>query len=387
MNLNCDQNYITNVLQRLVQINSTNPTLHPDNAGEAQIASFLASRCADLALEVALYEVEPGRMNVVGTLKGSGDGRSLMLNGHTDTVGVDGMSDPFGGVIREGRLYGRGSQDMKGSLAAMLGAAKTIIDNGILLRGDLHLAFVVDEEMLSIGTADLVRCLQTDAAIVTEPTDLHVCRAHRGFIWYDVTTHGRAAHGSRYDEGIDAIMHMGRFLAGLDELEKELRRRPPYPLTGPPSIHASLIEGGREISVYPAQCRLTLERRTVPGEAVEAATAELQAIIDALSAADPTFSAELQATFDRDPFEVGEDAAIVQMLDAVVSRHLGAGRPHTGATFWTDAPLLAVAGIETVLIGPSGAGLHSAEEWVDLQSVHDLSQILAETAVSYCGKA
>jgi len=304
-----------------------------------------------------------------------------------DTVGVDGMSDPFGAVIKDGRLYGRGSQDMKASLAAMLGAAKTIIDNDIQLRGDLHLAFVVDEEAMSIGTADLVQTLQTDAAIVTEPTDLHVCRAHRGFIWFEVTTYGRAAHGSRYDEGVDAIMHMGRFLAGLDELEKELRQRPPYPLTGPPSIHASLIEGGREISVYPAQCRLTLERRTVPGEAVEAATAELQAIIDALSAADSAFSAELQATFDRDPFEVGEDAAIVQTLDAVVSEHLGAGRPHAGATFWTDAALIAGAGIETVLIGPSGAGLHSAEEWVDLQSVHDLSQILAETAVSYCGKA
>jgi acetylornithine deacetylase len=387
MNLNCDQNYVTDVLQRLVQIDSTNPTLHLDNAGEAQIASFLASRCADLALEVALYEVDPGRMNVVGTLKGSGDGRSLMLNGHTDIVGVEGMSDPFGGEIREGRLYGRGSQDMKGSLAAMLGAAKAIIDNGIQLRGDLHLAFVVDEEMLSIGTADLVRCLQTDAAIVTEPTDLHVCRAHRGFIWYDVTTHGRAAHGSRYDEGIDAIMHMGRFLTGLDELEKELRRRPPYPLTGPPSIHASLIEGGTEISVYPAQCRLTLERRTVPGERVEAATAELQAIINTLSAVDPTFKAEVNATFDRDPFEVSEDAAIVQTLDAVVSRHVGAKQPHTGATFWTDAALLAAEGIETVLIGPSGAGLHSAVEWVDLQSVYDLSQILAETAVAYCGKA
>ncbi|MFL7840087.1 MAG: ArgE/DapE family deacylase [Candidatus Promineifilaceae bacterium] len=384
MNIPIGEDYITAVLQQLVQIDSTNPDLHPDNAGEGQIASFLASRCADLGLEVDLYEVADGRMNVVGTLKGNADGPSLMLNGHMDTVGVEGMDDPFGGKIVDGRLYGRGAQDMKGSLAAMLGAAKAIIDEDIALKGDLYLAFVVDEETQSIGTADLALQLQSDAAIVTEPTDLQVCRAHRGFIWYEVTTYGRAAHGSRYEEGIDAIMHMGRFLAELDKLEKELRRRPAYPLTGPPSLHASLIEGGREISVYPAQCNLLLERRTNPDETVKAATAELQAIIDHLSAEDPTFKAELRCTFDRDPFEVAEDAAIVQVLDAAAIRHLGESRPHMGATFWTDAALLAGAGMETVLLGPIGAGLHSDEEWVDLQSVFDLAQILAETAVEYC---
>jgi acetylornithine deacetylase len=385
MNMTIREDYVTGVLQQLVQIESTNPTLSADNSGEEAIASFLASRCADLGLEVALYEVEPQRLNVLGTLTGSGGGPSLMLNGHVDTVGVEGMSDPFGGKIKDGRLYGRGSQDMKGSLAAMLGAVKAIIDNAIDLKGDLHLAFVVDEETKSIGTADLVHQLKTDAAIVTEPTDLHVCRAHRGFIWFEVTVYGRAAHGSRYEEGIDAIMHMGRFLAALDDLEQELRRRPAYPLTGPPSLHASMIEGGTEISVYPALCKLTLERRTTPGETVETATAELQAIIDRLADEDPTFKAELEATFDRDPFEVSADAAIVQTLDDVMGRHMDQERPHRGASFWTDAALLAGAGIETVLIGPTGAGLHSAEEWVELQSVYDLAQILAETAVAYCG--
>lgn len=387
MDIQHDQNYTTAVLQQMVQTNSTNPTLDPNGAGEAEISALIAGFCADLGLEVTIYEVEPGRPNVVGTLKGSGSGPSLMLNGHMDTVGVDGMVDPFGAEIRDGRLYGRGAQDMKGSLAAMLGAAKGLIDGGVQLAGDLQLAFVVDEETVSIGTADLVEHLKTDAAIVTEPTDLNVCRAHRGFIWYDVTTFGRAAHGSRYDEGIDAIIHMGRFLAGLDTLEQELRRRWPHPLVGPPSLHASLIEGGSEVSVYPAKSVLTVERRTVPGEPVSAATAELQNILYHLSADDPSFRAELQATFDRDPFEIGPDAAIVQALDAAVSQNLGPQRPHAGATFWTDAAILASAGIETVLYGPIGGGLHSDEEWVDLQSVYDLAQILAETAVRYCGEA
>jgi acetylornithine deacetylase len=384
MNMIISEDYITSLLQQLVQIDSTNPDLHPDNAGEGQIASFLASRCADLGLEVDLYEVADGRMNVVGTLKGSGNGRSLMLNGHMDTVGVEGMSDPFGARIIDGRLYGRGSQDMKASLAAMLGAAKAILNSEIDLQGDLILAFVVDEETLSIGTTDLAQQLKSDAAIVTEPTDMQVCRAHRGFIWFEVTTVGRAAHGSRYEEGIDAIMYMGRFLAELDKLERELRQRPAYPLTGTPSLHASLIKGGREVSVYPAQCTLLLERRTNPDESVEMATGELQAIIDRLAAEDPTFNAELKCTFDRHPFEVAADASIVQVLDAAVTAQLGEGRPHMGATFWTDAALLAGAGIETVIIGPTGAGLHSDEEWVDLQSVYDLAGILAQTAVEYC---
>jgi acetylornithine deacetylase len=269
----------------------------------------------------------------------------------------------------------------------MIGAAKALRDAGLQLRGDLYLTFVADEETVSIGTADLVNRVTADAAIVTEPTDLTVCRAHRGFIWYDVTTTGRAAHGSRYDEGIDAIMHMGRFLARLDALEKELRARPAHHLVGPPSLHASLISGGTEVSVYPAHCLLTVERRTLPGETVDAATAELQNIDYHLSAADPSFQAEIRVTFDRDPFEVSADAAIVQALDSAAATRLGAGRPHTGATFWTDAAILAAAGMETVLFGPTGAGLHSAEEWVELQSVFDLAQIMAQTAVAYCGLA
>lgn len=384
MTLSIDQAYVSRTLQQLVQIDSTNPTLAVGNAGEAEIAAYIANEAEQLGLDISLHEVEPGRPNVVAILRGSGNGRRLLINGHMDTVGVDGMTDPFSGAIRDGKLYGRGAQDMKASLAAMLGTAKALIDNNMRLAGDLILAFVVDEEMLSIGTADLVKQVRTDAAIVTEPTDLTICRAHRGFIWYEVETVGRAAHGSRYLEGIDANMRMGRFLAGLDLLEKELRQRPPHPLAGPPSLHASKIQGGSEISVYAAHCLLQLERRTIPGETVPQATAELQAIIDNLAAADPTFKATLKATFDRDAFEIGSAAPIVQSLLRATSAQLGKPPQHSGQTFWTDAALFAAAGIDTVLIGPIGAGLHSAVEWVDLQSVFDLTAILVETAVDFC---
>lgn len=384
MKLAIDETYVTETLQRLVQIESTNPTLNPSNNGEGQIAAALATFANELGMQVEVEEVVAGRPNVMAVLKGSGGGRSLIINGHTDTVGVEGMSEPFSGAMRNGKIYGRGSQDMKGSLAAMLAAAKAIIERRAALSGDLILTFVIDEEAYSEGTMAAARRYSADSAIVTEPTDLSVTCAHRGFIWFEVEIFGRAAHGSRFMEGIDANMRMGRFLARLDLLEKELLLRPPHALAGPPSLHAAMIRGGSEVSIYADYCRLTIERRTIPGETVESTQAELQKIIDELSAEDQTFRATVKATFSREPFEVSEDAAIVQLLDEKVAARLEQPSLHTGQTFWTDAAILSAAGIETVLIGPTGYGLHSAEEWVDLASTVDLAHILAETAVAYC---
>jgi acetylornithine deacetylase len=369
----------------MIQINSVNPSLTPEGKGEAELGNYVAEKLKELGLKVIVNEVAPGRVNTVGVLKGSGGGKSLLLNAHLDTVGVEGMTiDPFGGELREGRMYGRGSQDMKGSLAAMLAAAKAIVDADITLRGDLLITAVADEEHSSIGTEALVKAYKADSAIVTEPTDMHICRAHRGFIWFEVETIGRAAHGSRYAEGIDANMRMGRFLAELEKLEKELLKRTPHELAGPPSLHAALIHGGSEISKYAERCKLTIERRTVPGETVEAATAELQEIIDRLAEQDSSFKATVKATFWREPFEVREDAEIVQIMDKILDERLGHHPEHIGATFWTDAALIADAGAETVLLGPVGYGLHSAEEWVEMKSVVDLAYVLTETTIQYC---
>ncbi len=385
MNVKIDQNFTLQALKDLVRINSINPRLSPDGKGEAEIGSYLADSLSDLGLQVTTYDLEPGRINVVGVLRGKGDGRSLLLNAHMDTVGVEGMiHDPFGAEIREGRLYGRGAQDMKGSLAAMMGSVKALLDQDADLAGDVLLTAVADEEHGSIGTDDLVKHVSADAAIVTEPTDLTLCRAHRGFIWFDVETFGRAAHGSRFNEGIDANMRMGRFLAQLDILEQDLRQRQPHPLVGPPSLHAARLQGGSEVSIYAAHCLLQIERRTSPGETVEQAVAEIQAIIDQLASDDPTFLASLNVAFVRNPFEIEPDAQIVQVLADAITQYSGKAPLHTGQSFWTDAAILADAGIETTLIGPIGAGLHSKEEWVNVQSVYDLAQILAETARSYC---
>jgi acetylornithine deacetylase len=385
MNIPIDPQFITDTAVRLVQIDSINPFLSPEGVGEAEAARFTAETLARLGLVVDSFEVAPGRWNVIGRLPGRGHGRSLLLNAHLDTVGVAGMAEPFSGTVVNGRLYGRGSLDMKGSLAAMLGAAKAIVDSGVRLDGDLLVTAVADEEYSSIGTEHLVQTVTADAAIVTEPTDLQLCRAHRGYIWFDVETFGRAAHGSRFREGIDANMRMGRFLAELDKLEQALRGRPPHPLAGPPSLHAARLYGGSEISIYAAHCRLQVERRTIPGETVEQATAELQAIVDKLAAADPTFRATVNATFARYPLAVSAEAPIVQAVAQAGAGVVGQPLDHIGQTFWTDAALLADAGIETVILGPTGQGLHSAEEWVEVQSLHELAQILVETAVLWSG--
>jgi len=386
MTFTIDESYLTKLTQEMTRINSVNPSLTPDGKGEAELGTYVAEKLKELGLEVTVSEIAPGRLNTVGVLKGSGGGKSLLLNAHLDTVGVEGMTiDPFGGELIDGRVYGRGSQDMKGSLAAMIAAVKALRDSGVSLRGDLLITAVADEEHSSIGTEELVKEFKADGAIVTEPTDMHLCRAHRGFIWFEVETIGRAAHGSRYNEGIDANMRMGRFLAELEKLEQELLQRTPHELAGPPSLHAALIQGGTEISKYAGNCKLTIERRTVPGETVEVCTKELQDIIDRLAEQDSSFKATVKAAFWREPFEVQEDAEIVQIMDKALDERLGHHPEHTGQTFWTDAALIADTGADTVLLGPVGYGLHSAEEWVEMQSVVDLAYVLAKTAIEYCG--
>jgi len=379
-----DRNFLLQTLTDLLRINSINPSLSTSGQGEYEIATYVAKILNDLELDTAIHEIKPGRFNVVGILRGRGGGRSLILNAHTDTVGVEGMTEPFSANIRDGKLYGRGSQDMKGSLAAMIAASKAIIEGGFSLAGDLLITAVADEEYASMGTEDVVKRYKADAAIVTEPTDLRICLAHRGFIWYEVNTFGRAAHGSRFEEGIDANMLMGRFLSKLSDLERELRTRPSHSLAGPPSLHAAKIQGGSELSIYAAQCNLHIERRTTPGEIESQVTRELQDIIDLLAAEDPNFKATLKPYFQREPFEASSDLSIVKILEKAASNRLGKTPKHSGQTFWTDAALFSEAGMDTVLIGPVGEGLHSAEEWVDLNSVEDLAYILADTAVQYC---
>ncbi len=379
-----DPDYTRDTLVRLIQTNSINPTLAPGAPGEREIAQWIAGSLRAVGLSAEIFEPAPGRTSVLGRLAGSGGGRSLMLNAHCDTVDVGGMAEPFSGAIRDGKVYGRGAYDMKGSLAACLAAVKALVASGARLRGDVLVAAVADEEYASLGTSDLIQRVKVDGAIVTEPTGLEVCLAHKGFLWIEVEIAGRAAHGSRFDLGIDANMKMGHFLSRLSVLERELRARPPHPLVGPPSLHAALLSGGTGLSTYAPSSTVKIERRTVPGETEAQAVAEIQAIVDRLAAEDPDFRAAVRPFFVRHPFEVAPDAPIVRAVDRAASAVLGRPARHIGDMAWMDAALLQAAGVETVVCGAAGAGAHSDVEWVDLESVEKLAEILAETAVEYC---
>jgi acetylornithine deacetylase len=374
---------VVDLQSRLVAIDSINPSLVPGAAGEAEIARFIAGWLEAAGLQVETPEVAPGRPNVIGRLRGRANGLSLMLNAHVDTVGVAGMDQPFTPRVESDRLYGRGAYDMKSGLAAIMLAAQAVAQAG-RADGDLIITAVADEEYASLGTQAVVESLRADAAIVTEPTGLRLCTAHKGFAWIAVETEGCAAHGSKPDLGIDAIVHMGRVLVDVESLAAELAGRPPHPLLGTGSVHASLVEGGQELSSYPERCRLQLERRTVPGETPEDVLAEVQELLAGRAKEDESFRAQANLYFWREPFEVAREKLIVRRVEAAATEVLGAPPPMYGDTPWMDAALLAAAGIPTVVFGPGGAGAHAAVEYTLISEVAACAEILARAALAFC---
>jgi len=372
---------VISLLSDLVAIDSVNPSLVAGAAGEAQIADAVETHMRAIGLDVHRQDVAPGRPNVIGVLEGSERGRSLMFCGHIDTVGVAGMQSPFTPMIREGRLYGRGAQDMKAGVAAMIDAARVAQADGFR-RGRLVIAAVVDEEYASIGADALVREWKADAAVVTEPTDLQIGVGHKGFAWATIETRGRAAHGSRPAEGRDAILRMGRVLARLEQLDRELQSRKPHPLVGTGSLHTSIIEGGRELSSYPDLCRLQLERRTVPGESAHTFAREMSDLVNTLRDADPELDASVELMFSRPPYELPSSHDLPRALEAAAAT-AGARSSNVGMSFWTDAAILGEAGIPSVLFGPGGAGLHSREEYVVVNEVTICRDALARLATTW----
>jgi acetylornithine deacetylase len=371
----------TDLLAELVAIDSVNPALVPGGAGETEIAAFVAAWLTDRGLEVTIDEPLAGRPSVVGVARGSGGGASLMLNAHMDTVNVDGMERPHEPVIRDGRLYGRGAYDMKSGLAAIMAAGAAAARDG--LRGDVIVTAVADEEHASEGVQSVLRRWRADACIVTEPTHLCACVAHKGFVWAQLEARGRAAHGSRPDLGVDAIVGLAPALGAIPALQRRLEGRP-HPLLGAASLHASLIAGGQELSSYPERCVLDVERRTLPGESVQDVERELQELLGLARAADPRLETRLHMGLVRAPFEVDPAAAIVAGVRAAAARTLGAEPEIVGHSAWMDAAFISAAGIPTVVFGPSGEGAHAVEEHVELESVEQVAEIVLETARRFC---
>jgi acetylornithine deacetylase len=385
-NWQIDTDYVTRILAEMVKINSINPDLQAGGPGEAEMAAWLVEHCRGMGLEVQVVDSAPGRPNVYARWPGSGGGKSLVLTGHTDIVQVTNMTiPPLEPRIEDNKLYGRGSFDMKAGLASMLGAVKALQEGGFQPKGDITLAFVTDEEFSSLGTTQMVKDLKPDAAILTEPTQVQIGLAHRGFAWVTVKTRGKAAHGSLFDEGIDAIAHMGRLLNEMDRIDREEMPKRSHPMLGRPSLHASLIEGGIGLSTYPESCTVKVEHRPLPDDTADDIKAIWKGAIDKLSAADPKFSAEATVELFQPGWENTREAPIVQAVDAAYQAALGEPPTYRGTFGWLDSAIMGLAGWQVVVFGPGGDGAHAAVEWADLPMLAQCTAVLAEATAQWTG--
>lgn len=375
-----------------VAIDSVNPALVPGAPGETAFARSVQAWCEARAIETTWLEATPGRPSVLARVPGTGGGRSLMFNAHLDTVGTAGMTAPYDPRLEGGRLHGRGSMDMKGSVAACLVALERLRSearSGGALAGDVLFAAVADEEHASIGTREVLEHVRSDgaaidAAVVTEPSDLELHVAHRGFAIVEVVVHGLASHTSQPDRGANAVRAMGRLLGAVERLDASLRVLPPHALLGHGSMQPILLDGGRELFTTPDRCRVTLERRTLPGEGQRDVLREVDEVIALAIDGDARLSADVTLEAIREPFEVESDVPIVRRVAQAVAHRTGAAAVLAGAPYWMDAALYAAAGIPTVVCGPIGGGIHAADEWVDVTSIETLTHVLVDVARGWC---
>ena len=364
----------------MVAIPSVNPVLEEGGAGEEAMARACGGWLESWGFHVRIGEVAPGRLNVVAVHRGKDPGAKLILNGHLDTVGVEGMAEPpFDGRISEEKVWGRGACDMKGGLAIILATAATLARDGH--PGELVVALTADEEHASIGMRDFVTTLEgADGAVVCEPTSLAVMPAHKGFLWVEADFKGKAAHGSRPEEGVDAILHAGLFLAALKEMEGRIREGSRHLLLDFPSFHAGTIRGGSAPSVYPQDCHLVLERRTLPGEDPDTIMAEFQEVLDRVAAETPWMDCTLKAGLFRPGTEVPMDSPLVQGLLGAAGAEGVPGRVEA-MTAWVDAAFLNEAGVPAVCFGPGSiAQAHAAQEWVPVSELVAGARILTRFA-------
>lgn len=372
---------VIELTRQLVSINSVNPTLAPGGSGEGEIARFVNAWAEDAGLMAETISSADGRPNVIVRSPRTGGGPTLMLCGHLDTVGLGAMERPLEPRIDGDRLVGRGAYDMKAGLAATLVACRDASRAGI--NGQVIVAAVADEEHASLGIQAVLEHVTADAAIITEPTELAIGIAHRGFVWMEIEVLGKAAHGSRPHLGVDAIFRMGPVIAALEAYTARLEGSR-HPLLGPALLHASLITGGSEMATLPDRVLLCVERRTIPGETPALVQAEIDAVLAACRIADPALRAAARVTLARDPFEIDAGNPLVDLVRNAAASVLGAPPAIEGISFWADSAFTAAAGIPTVLFGPAGDGAHADGEWVSAQSVIACADVLAAAARAFC---
>jgi acetylornithine deacetylase len=366
---------IVEILRELVAVNSINATLS-GGPGEGRIADRLRARLCALGFDARVQSLAGDCANVVARVPGRSGEAPMLLNGHLDTVAVDGMAAPFTLQEDGDRLYGRGAYDMKGGVAVMLRLAEHW--SRTPPAKDVWLTFSGDEEDRSRGTEFLVGSwlpalpVKPAGAVILEPTEEAFGVAHKGFSWFEVEVLGRAAHGSRPEQGVDAILPLRAALAELDLIGSELRDRTPDPLLGTASLHGGRIEGGTELSVVPARARLQWERRTLPEETGAEVDRELDRVAAAVSALPGGHAVNARRIFTRPPYRSPDSDLLRRLRRAVPAA------PLAGLSFWADSALIGLAGVPSVLFGPVGHGAHALDEWVSRSSLLYVYEVLRD---------
>jgi acetylornithine deacetylase len=367
---------IAALAQALIRCPSVNPSIAPDEAqGEDAVATLACEWLNEHGVEAWKEDDGSGRPNAVAKVEGE-PGPTLVLCAHLDTVGTAGMEAAFEPTIRDGRLYGRGSYDMKGSAAAIMCAAVALTRRPLV--GRLMLALVADEEYASVGAQRFVERHRADACILTEASAGDLVLAHRGFVWAEIVTRGRRVHGSRWDLGVSAVGRMGRVIAALDDFDTGVLRRRAHPLLGPASMHCAIVAGGVGLSTYAPECKLQVERRTLPGEATATVLEELRSC--ARVGGD---GVEVRLLLERAPLDVSRDAPIANCVRDAATRTVGTPPREIGVPYWLDAAIFAAGGIPTVNFGPDGDGAHETIEWVDLESLVRVARVTTEAALGF----
>lgn len=371
------------LLSQLARIDSVTPWLIEGGAGEREVADFIGGWLRGLGLEVRLEDVENGRLNVLGLLRGTGKGPTICLNGHSDTVGYAGWPDRA--LVPEvvgDRLIGLGVADDKSGCAAAMFVVRELVRAGTPLNGNVLVACVIDEEGVSIGTEHLVEhhADEINYAIVLEPGGSdEVIFEHQGFGWIDVVVHGVAAHGSAPELGVDAIVHMAEVVTRLHALDANVWAPNPDKLNGRTVFHTGTIHGGTDYATYPQEVVLGIEIGSQPGETLAHRVTEIEAIFAEITKIDPRFRGEVRVRLDRDPFisSDGQAPLIAAVLEAS-ERVNGVRSEPTGMNAWTDAALMQSAGIPSVVFGADGGNFHTVDEWVSLPDFVAVVDILVD---------
>lgn len=362
---------VVELISDLVRIDSVTPWLVESGAGERGVADYFSAWVADLPVEVRIDEIEPGRLNFIATLRGSGGGPLLCLNAHADTVGFAGWPDEALVPRLEGdRLYGLGASDDKGCCAVALLTLRHLAVAARRLRGDLMIALVADEEGVSLGTERLVTTTRPDLAIVLEADALpRVVVEHQGFGWLDVVVNGRAAHGSAPETGVDAIVGLAEVITRLGAWARGQLAVTPTPRNGHTVFHTGTVRGGTDYATYPSQAIVGVEIGTQPGETLADRVAEIEAIIAEVAATMPGLSGEVRVRLDREPFRAEGHETMLAALQRAARLRLDTPLEEVGLNAWTDAALMQAAGTPTVMLGPLGGNFHSPHEWVSISEV------------------